>query len=53
MTQYICETMEENATLKIKVAELLQRCDLLAHELEHAEEKNEILEAELYQRRKG
>jgi hypothetical protein len=51
MTTYICETMEENATLKIKVAELLQRCDLLAHELEHANDKIEILEAELYQRR--
>lgn len=53
MTQYICETMEENATLKIKVAELLQRCDLLNHELEHAKDKIEILEAELYQMRKG
>lgn len=53
MTKYICETVEENANLRIQVAELLQRCDLLAHELEHAEEKNEILEAELYQMRKG
>ena len=53
MTAYICETMEENASLKIRVAELLQRCDLLNHELDHTKDKIEILESELYQRRKG
>lgn len=53
MTTYICETMEENADLKIRVAELLQRCDLLNYELEQAKDKIEIMEAELYQRRAG
>lgn len=51
MTTYICETLEENVALKIRVAELLQRCDLLNYELEQAKDKIEIIEAELYQRR--
>ena len=54
MTTYICETMEENANLRIRVSELLQRCDLLNYELEHANdgrtaalEKIDQLEAQL------
>ena len=60
MTTYACETLrenteltKENSMLKIQNKELLARCDCLEAELEPAEEKNEILEAELYQRRKG
>ena len=51
MTQYICETLEENVALKIRVAELLQRCDILNYELEQAKDRAELAGTELYQRR--
>lgn len=52
-TLYACETLKKNAMLKVQNRELLARCDLLAHELEQEKDKNELLESELYQRRKG
>ena len=48
----LAELQQHNALLKIQNKELLARCDLLEAELEQEKDKNELLESELYQRRK-